>query len=377
MTVICILLSLACLLLLVLLLRLYAAIRFVCRQLETIQEGSHIQLTVTTRQRPLLTLCRILNRILSSRDRTQIQYEQAQKQLKQNITNLAHDIRTPLTGASGYLQLARECHDAAKNDHYLASAGRRLNELEDMLEKLFLYTKLTNEAYVFPEENKLSIQLLPLLSECLLSLYTDFEEKKILPEIHFRQEGFRVRADEDSLRRIFLNLIQNALLHGSGGLRILQSSGEAPAHCPLRSTARSRTISPAGCLIFENPFPKSRPMDISQIFDRFYKADPARGRASSGLGLFIVRELMRKLGGEAMAETAAEHGGVLLGRNREKLSGILVYGLEELEESAAYRAEIRDLFLKEPVSEEEAKYICRNVISSLTCPNSTLRRCTK
>ena len=63
-----------------------------------------------------------------------------------------------------------------------------------------------------------------------------------------------------------------------------------------------------------------------------------------------------------MAETAAEHGGVLLGRNREKLSGILVYGLEELEESAAYRAEIRDLFLKEPVSEEEAKYICRNVL---------------
>lgn len=317
MTVICILLSLACLLLLVLLLQLYAAIRFVCRQLETIQEGSHIQLTVTTRQRPLLTLCRILNRILSSRDRNQIQYEQAQKQLKQNITNLAHDIRTPLTGASGYLQLARECHDAAKNDHYLASAGRRLNELEDMLEKLFLYTKLTNEAYVFPEENKLSIQLLPLLSECLLSLYTDFEEKKILPEIHFRQEGFRVRADEDSLRRIFLNLLQNALIHGENSLTITQfGPGEYPllpdySEFSLDISDKDGTTGPlswGGCLIFENPVPQDVSPDPRQIFDLFYKADKARKKSSSGLGLFIVKELLERMGGKAEAEF---HDGIL------------------------------------------------------------------
>ena len=308
MTVICILLSLACLLLLVLLLRLYAAIRFVCRQLETIQEGSHIQ---------LLTLCRILNRILSSRDRSQIQYEQAQKQLKQNITNLAHDIRTPLTGASGYLQLARECHDAAKNDHYLASAGRRLNELEDMLEKLFLYTKLTNEAYVFPEENKLSIQLLPLLSECLLSLYTDFEEKKILPEIHFRQEGFRVRADEDSLRRIFLNLLQNALIHGKNSLTITQfGPGEYPllpdySEFSLDISDKDGTTGPlswGGCLIFENPVPQDVSPDPRQIFDLFYKADKARKKSSSGLGLFIVKELLERMGGKAEAEF---HDGIL------------------------------------------------------------------
>ena len=119
-----ILLSIACITLAIILAGLCADIRSLCRQLEEIERGSHMELTAGTRQKSLLRLCRSLNRILAARDRSHIQYERAEKQLKQNITNLAHDIRTPLTGASGYLQLARECDDAGKRDHYLSVAGR-------------------------------------------------------------------------------------------------------------------------------------------------------------------------------------------------------------------------------------------------------------
>ena len=263
--------------------RLCAAIRSVCRQLAGIERGSHMELTADTRQKPLLELCRSLNRIIAAKDRNHLRYERAEKQLKQNITNLAHDIRTPLTGASGYLQLARECEDAAKRDHYLSAADRRMAELTDMLDKLFLYTKLVNDNFTFPGENMKKLQVLPLLSDCLLSFYTEFEELKTSPEVRFDSEGFRVTADEDALRRIFMNLLQNALLHGAGGLTVTQKAD-------------------SGCLIFENPVPEDITLDVSQIFDLFYKADTARWKGSSGLGMFIVRELMRRMGGDVDAE---------------------------------------------------------------------------
>lgn len=310
MHILTILLSIACIILFLTLARLCADIRSLCRQLEEIERGSHMELTALTRQKSLLQLCRYLNRILAARDQSHIQYERAEKQLKQNITNLAHDIRTPLTGASGYLQLARECDDAGKRDHYLSVAGRRLEELADMLEKLFLYTKLANEDFTFSVENRKRIQVLPLLSDCLLGFYTKFVEQNIEPEVRFESEGFRVLADEDALRRIFLNLLQNALIHGAGNLVITQQVINNRQDTQKEDSRRKITPDKAmphetgahGCLIFENSVSENSVPDPEQIFDLFYKADTARRKASSGLGLFIVKELMKRMGGDAAAE---------------------------------------------------------------------------
>lgn len=280
-----ILICILCLCLGWLYLRLWGDIRSLRGQLEEIQRGSHMELAANSRQRCLVAFCRTLNQVLLSKDAEHMRYERAERQLKQNIINLAHDIRTPLTGAAGYVQLALECEVSEKQIHYLSMAQNRLGELEDMLEKLFLYTKLTGGEFSFPTESMKNIQVLPFLGECLISLYARFEQTKTSPEVLFESQSFQVYAEEEALRRIFLNLIQNALLHGSGGLRILQDNGTS-------------------CLIFENPVPENAAIDTAQMFDRFYKADPARGKSSSGLGLFIVRELMRKMGGDAQAELA-------------------------------------------------------------------------
>lgn len=330
MHILTVLLSIACIILAIALARLCADIRSLRRQLEEIERGSHMELTALTRHKSLLQLCRSLNRILAARDQSHIQYERAEKQLKQNITNLAHDIRTPLTGASGYLQLVRECDDAGKRAQYLSVADRRLEELADMLEKLFLYTKLANEEFTFSDENRKRIQVLPLLSDCLLSLYTKFDELNMEPEVRFESEGFRVLADEDALRRIFLNLLQNVLIHGTGNLVITQrvvydvQNTQKESLCRKatsdktmpRETASDKSMSREtasdksmpletgayGCLVFENSVSENSTPDPEQIFDLFYKADSARRKASSGLGLFIVRELMRRMGGDATAE---------------------------------------------------------------------------
>lgn len=248
------------------------------RQLEEVAEGSHIELTVNSRQKPMLALCRMLNRVLRIRDRDHFRYERAQRQLKQNISSLAHDIRTPLTGAFGYVQLAEECMDGKKREYYLQVVKKRLSELEEMLEEMFLYTKLTSEDF---ELNLEKLQVLPLLSDCLLNLYPKFEKAGIAPQVTFEAEDFSVMADREALRRVFLNLFTNVLVHGAEPFTIVQN--------------RNR-------LLFTNPVSEGEEPNPEQLFDRFYKSAPARSRGSSGLGLFIVRELMRKMGGDAGAQ---------------------------------------------------------------------------
>ena len=268
--------------LLVMYLRLREELVSLRSQLKEIGRGSQIELTLNSRQKPLRKLCLTLNEVLTSKDRDYSRYVRQEKLLKQNITGLAHDIRTPLTGAFGYVQFAMECGDADRRAHYLQAAGKRLSELEDMLEEMFLYTKLTGEAFV-PDLKPVLVY--PLLSDCLFSFYTRLEERGWEPRVTFESEAFRVRADEEALRRVFLNLIQNALVHGEGGISIVQKEN---------------------ALIFENSFaPDDRP-EPALIFDRFYKRDPARRKGSSGLGLFIVKELMERMGGSAAAQ--AENG---------------------------------------------------------------------
>lgn len=257
-------------------------IRSLCRQLEEVEHGSHMELGTTGSQKEMLALCRRLNHLFRLQGRAKMQYEKAEKQLKQNITSLAHDIRTPLTGAAGYVQLARECEEPVKRERYLQTASGRLKELEDMLEELFLYTKLTSEEFA---PNLCELQVLPLLSECLVGFYHQFEEQKMEPKVEFESEGFRVCAEEECLLRIFHNLIQNALLHGKGGILIRQKKD---------------------VLIFENIVSETSRPDPDQIFERFYKADAARRKGSSGLGLFIVKELTERMGGKIGAEMKGE-----------------------------------------------------------------------
>ena len=263
-------------------------VRSIRRQLEEIERGSRMELGVYSRQREMLALCRKLNELGRQNMQGQIRYEKAQKQLKQNITALAHDIRTPLAGASGYVQLAGECRERGRQEYYLQAAEGRLKELGDMLEELFLFTKLSDTDF---EPDMRRLQVLPLLGDCLVGMYLQFEEKGISPEVRFDSEGFRVDADEEYLRRIFHNLIRNALLHGTGNLVITQQEKR---------------------LTFENAVSETSRPDTEQIFEQFYKADSARRKGSSGLGLFIVKELMEKMGGGVKAELEKEKLRIIL-----------------------------------------------------------------
>lgn len=246
-------------------------------QLDQLEAGSQVELTTNTRNRAFVQLYQKLNHIFSKSRTRERKYIRAQNQLKQSISDIAHDIRTPLTSASGYLQMLKEGTESEKQLRYETIIEKRIGELKEMLEELFLYTKLTSEEFSLDCKDT---AVFPVLSDCMVSMYHVFEEKQIEPEIRFENEAVCVFAAPEVLARIFRNLINNALLHGAGGLRIVQSG---------------TTIS------FINPVEEAASLDVDRLFDRFYKADKTRKRGSSGLGLAIVKELCERMGGTAEA----------------------------------------------------------------------------
>lgn len=258
-------------------------VRHLHQQLDQLEAGSHMELTSHTRNRGFLRIYTKLNHIFDMVKSDELKYSRAQTELKQTVSHIAHDIRTPLTSASGYLQMLMDCTQSEKQLRYEQIIEKRIGELKDMLEELFLYTKLTSEEFSL---DCVRTEVFPILSDCMIGLYHVFEEKQIEPDIRFEDEDICVLASPEIMGRIFRNLINNALLHGTGGLCIVQ-----------KGTA----------FTFTNPIEDASVIDTERLFDRFYKADPARQKRSSGLGLAIVKELCERIGGTADAVVVDGH----------------------------------------------------------------------
>lgn len=277
MAVLVCILVLICIVLAVQLIRYERGLKSLEDQLSFLEEGSRIEVTTALRSRQFLGLCRRLNRLMEEKQADDRRLVRSKEQLKQTVTNIAHDIRTPLTAASGYLQMLKEGGSPEQKERYIRVIESRLQVLKDMLEELFLHTKLADEDYTL---SCTSVEIYPLMCDCLLGFYNTFEELDVEPEVIFENVQMCVNGNPEGLDRVFRNLVLNALQHGTGGLKIVQYAEE---------------------LVFSNPIDERLKIDTDSMFDRFYKADAFRQKASSGLGLAIVRELMERMGGSAEA----------------------------------------------------------------------------
>ena len=223
-----------------------------------------------------------LNDLLELRRKEKRYYQEKETLIADTYTNLSHDIRTPLTSLDGYFQLMEACENVEEQRRYLNIIHERIHSLNEMLEELFMFTKLKNESYRL---ELTSCCINRILKETVFSYYDDWVRREIQPDIQITEEQLYIDGNKQGLSRIIQNVIKNGLDHGEKKIRI------------VLKREQNRAV-----LRISNQAIASEQIDIEHVFDRFYKADAARSKTSTGLGLSIAREFVRRMNGEIGAK---------------------------------------------------------------------------
>lgn len=268
------------LLCLVLGLRLYALerdIRTCARQLRS----GRTRVSMAAPNAAAEELLTAINALLALREREEGDYRRQEQAIRQQIANISHDLRTPLTSILGYLQLLEgEGLSPEERREYLSIVQGRAKALQSMIVSFYDLSRLEGGEYPLSRER---VDLYHVLSELVAEFYNDFGGFDMTVEL---REGLpAVTADPAGVLRVFTNLIRNALEHGRERMSILlyQEGGEVVS-------------------VFANDAPGLTPEDVTHVFDRFFTADKMRTGQSTGLGLAIVKALVERMGHTVTAE---------------------------------------------------------------------------
>jgi signal transduction histidine kinase len=259
---------------------------FVQLQLRNINRQLNKRLTEKTRQpislelqsRKLNTLAVNINKCLRFEETLRLNSAREEKNFKELIANISHDLRTPLTAIIGYQQLMENGELTVDQHNKLQIARKHAEKLRQLIEHFFEYSYILNSE---PEPNIQGINLGNLVTECLLASVPTLEENNISVQLEETPPIF-VLADKEMVTRIIQNLIRNCIQHSNGNIEV-------------RLLAMENAV-----ISFKNPVKNTSEIDVERIFDRFYTGDNAR-RKSTGLGLSIVKLLADQLGGSAGA----------------------------------------------------------------------------
>ncbi|MBZ2195355.1 sensor histidine kinase [Occultella gossypii] len=221
-----------------------------------------------------------------------------ERQFRAMITDISHDLRTPLTAVRGYQQLLGRSELDPEQRARLEVAQRHAGELENLVERLYEYTYLLEaEPHLTAEEFDASA----LVGEALLAAVLPLEDAGL--DVRFEPDGpVPVVTDREKVTRIVQNLIRNATQHGRGVLDVaLAAERGSTAAGGAPGTATSGTWITITCANGIEPGAQIVP---ERLFERFYTADRSRSGRTTGLGLSIVHVLTRQLGGTASAAAA-------------------------------------------------------------------------
>lgn len=258
----------------------------IVKQLKSINNQLDKRLCENTRQplnielfnKTLNTLASNINRCLKLEEQRRLESINEQKQFKELISNISHDLRTPLTSIKGYQQLLEKTElddDQLQNLH---TAQKSTDELGNLIEHFFEYSYLIT-AKVEPNLEKINIS--NLVVECVLSYISILEEKNIRVNMKETPPIF-VLGDKAMLIRIIENLLNNCSKHSLGNIDI---------KIEMQQNAK---------VTFSNPINPDIHINIDKLFHRFYTADSTRNK-STGLGLSIVEFLVKQMNGNVGA----------------------------------------------------------------------------
>lgn len=222
-----------------------------------------------------------INNLLTESKNIKIDYGNKNKSLMKMMTNISHDLRTPLTSALGYIDIILKTdlsEEEKKKD--LITIEKRLRRLEELISSFFEFSRIisTNK---LPTLEK--INLTSILEESVIVFYDDYKKnnRKILLDCN--QRKIIINSNKMLLTRIFENLIGNAYKHSNSDLII--------------KVEKLNKLK----IIFSNEL-LDNDVDIDRIFDEFYTVDISRTKEGTGLGLAIAKEFTKQLNGNIYAE---------------------------------------------------------------------------
>ena len=244
---------------------------------ERLKNNTNVGVLISTSDKKMRSLAADMDRQLKLLRTAQLNYMQGDRELKAAVTNMSHDLRTPLTAICGYMELIKQEPLPNKAKSYLDIIENRVQALKNLTEELFRYSVILSADFDTEKEN---LSLNAALEGTAAAYYGALKNAGIEPQIYIPESEIRRLLNRQALMRILANLMDNAIKYSNNSLSI--------------------TLTPDGTITFRNQADTLDELTAGRLFDRFFTVES--GERSTGLGLSIAKTLTEEMGGSIKAD---------------------------------------------------------------------------
>lgn len=244
--------------------------RQICEITKQISENKKLRISLSDKQ--IEKLAGIINEKNDLEQKTKVRIIQEKEQLKHSIADISHDLRTPLTSIQGYLTLLKDCEDKEEQEHYFSVIQAKTNYLTELLQIFYDLSLIESDDYILEIEE---IDVNRIVTDCLIDKYNELKE--LTPTIKIENAPVWIIGNAVACKRIIDNLVTNAIRYSDDDIEIVMDAD--------------------GIFTVKNTTSELKNIDVNILFQKFYTVDTSRSNGNTGLGLYIVKELLNKIEG--------------------------------------------------------------------------------
>ena len=252
---------------------------------EIIEKDSDEQITVFTENKDLMELAAQINALLEKYLKTKADYRRSEITSKKMLSNISHDIKTPMTVILGYLEIMQLSE--TPSDEMLKKVERKAQSVMELINQFFTLSKI--------ESGDMDIELsrvdiCEICRESVLDFYELLSNKKFYVKVDMPETPIYIQGNKEALQRILFNLISNVIRYGADGKYLGISLRDDDRNVYVDVTDKGKGIDKAFA---------------DSIFDRLFTMEDSRNRniQGNGLGLTIAQNLAQRLGGTITLES--------------------------------------------------------------------------
>lgn len=245
-------------------------------------DKTRVKLQVNLKYKYIEELSQKINYLIKNQSIIIANTKEQENKLKAFIVSISHDLRTPLTSIKGYIQLLEKEISETKKRNYISIVKKKIQILNDLINDFFTMSLYDSNEYKLNLEK---INITKLLTEVLMDNYNNFKRKSINPLIQMKEEDIYIIGDKIACERIINNLISNAIKYTTNSIIVELTRNDN--YCFINISNECSGISDK---------------DLEKMSDRFFRVDKSRSSEGSGIGLYIVKVLIERLGWEFLIE---------------------------------------------------------------------------